>query len=245
MIDPHLFHATLETGYVTQMPILVGLLGRILWQTAQKQGRRQFQIVLWPLIDDGPGEAVVDAQREILLDRQQFDNVILAVGDHFEAVHRRYGMIANVVADTDASIEHFHRQMLHVAVVQQNAILLRAAEHDGHVRLGLRAQRFHFDERIVVHKTDAGQIFAPFARIAGHTFAHVIRGLWIWLEADAMFALVVLARRRLRIHHGHHWGALAEFARIFFRAFARVIVDAVHTGAPILAHVILAIVDIL
>lgn len=188
---------------------------------------------------------MIDAQRKVLLDGQQFDNVILAVGDHFETVHRRHRMIANVIADANATIEQFHGQMLHMTVVQQNAILLCAAKHNCHIRLWLGAQRLHFHKRIVVHETDAGQIFASLARITGHTLAHIVRRLWIGLEANTVLALVILARRRLRIHHSDHWGAFAEFSRILFRTFACVVVDAVDTGAAVLAHMILAIVNVL
>lgn len=122
---------------------------------------------------------------------------------------------------------------------------MRAAEYDRDICLGLRAQRFHFDERIVVHETDAGQVFAPFARVAGHTFAHIVRRQWIRLEAYTVLALMILARGRLRVHHGNQWRAFAEFASEFVWAFAHVVVDAVDANASILAHVVLAVVNIL
>lgn len=48
----------------------------------------------------------------------------------------------------------------------------------------------------------------------------------------------------MRIHHSDHWRSLAKFASEFLRALANVIVDAVHADAAILAHVVLAIVDV-
>lgn len=53
--------------------------------------------------------------------------------------------------------------MFGMTVVQQNPVFLRRREHDSDVRLGFRPQRFQFDERRVVHETQAGQIFATFA----------------------------------------------------------------------------------
>lgn len=56
---------------------------------------------------------------------------------------------------------------------------------------------------------------------------------------------MILARRRLRIHHRHHRRSLAEFPGEVARAFADVVVDAVDTGSAVLTHVILAVVDVL
>lgn len=59
-----------------------------------------------------------------------------------------------------------------------------------------------------------------------------------------MFALVVLARRGLWIHHCDHRSALAEFASKVIGTTASVVVDSVHTSSAVLAHVILAVVNI-
>lgn len=56
---------------------------------------------------------------------------------------------------------------------------------------------------------------------------------------------MVLAWRRLRIHHCHHWCALAELSGEVGRTFAHVIVDAVDATSAILTHVILAVVNVL
>lgn len=55
---------------------------------------------------------------------------------------------------------------------------------------------------------------------------------------------MILAGRRLRIHHGNQWCAFAEFPGKFVRTFAHVIVDAVDANATILTHVILAVVNV-
>jgi len=78
-------------------------------------------------------------------------------------VHRRDGIVSHVVADPDTAVEQFDGQMFGMTVVQQNPVFLRRREHDGDVRLGFRPQRFQFDERRVVHETQAGQVFATFA----------------------------------------------------------------------------------
>lgn len=56
---------------------------------------------------------------------------------------------------------------------------------------------------------------------------------------------MVLAWRRLRIHHCHHWRALAELSGEVGRTLAHVIVDAVDAASAVLTHVILAVVDVL
>lgn len=56
---------------------------------------------------------------------------------------------------------------------------------------------------------------------------------------------MVLAGRRLRVHHRHHRRALTEFAGEVARTFAHVVVDAVDTASAVLTHVILAVVNVL
>ena len=94
-------------------------------------------------------------------------------------------------------------------------------------------------------ETDAGQVLATFARISWVTLADVVRREWIWLEANTVFAFVILTGRRLWIHHRDHRRSFAEFTGVFLRAFAVIIVDAIHANATILAHVILAVINIL
>lgn len=118
MVDPHLLHAALEAGQIAEVPIFVRLLARFGWQSAQEQRRREFEIVLAALVDDGTGQSSVHAQREVLFDCQQLDHVVLAVGDHFEAVHRRDRVVAHIIADPNAPVEQFDGQMLDGAVVQ-------------------------------------------------------------------------------------------------------------------------------
>lgn len=95
-----------------------------------------------------------------------------------------------------------------------------------------------------MHETDARQVFAPFARVSGHAFAHIVRRQWVRLEAYAVFAFVVLAWRSLRIHHGNQRCTFAEFAGKFVRTLAHVIVDAIDANATILAHMILTVVNV-
>lgn len=96
-----------------------------------------------------------------------------------------------------------------------------------------------------MHKAQTGQILATFARISRRAFTNIIWHCWIGLETNTMFALVVLARWRLWVHHCNHWSSLTEFARILFGTLALVIVDTVHTGSTILTHMTLAIVNVL
>lgn len=93
-------------------------------------------------------------------------------------------------------------------------------------------------------KTDAGQVFAPLARIAWMTLAEIIRASGIGLKADAMLALMILARRCLGIHHGYHVVALTIFPCKIIGTLADIIIDTIDTGATILAHMILAIVNV-
>lgn len=245
MIDPYLLHAALKAGQVAYLPVLISLLGRLHGQTAQKHGRGQLQIIIGALIDDGACQAAINAQRKILLDGQQLNRMIFAIGNHLKAVHRGHRIVADIIANAYASIEQLDGQMGVLSIVHEYAILLGAAEHNGDIRLRPRAQRLQFDKRIVVDKTDAGQILAPFARIAGMALAQIVGASGIWLEADAVLALVILAGRSLRIHHGDHVVTLTVFARKIVGALANIIIDAVDAGAAILAHMILAVIDVI
>lgn len=60
-----------------------------------------------------------------------------------------------------------------------------------------------------------------------------------------MFALVVLARRCLWVHHGHHWGSLAELSSEIIWTTTSVIVDAIDTSTSVLTHVVLAVINVL
>lgn len=60
-----------------------------------------------------------------------------------------------------------------------------------------------------------------------------------------MLAFVMLTRRCLRIHHGYHWRSLAELASKLLRTFAGIIINTVQTTSSVLAHMVLAIVNIL
>lgn len=244
VVDPHLLHATLETGQIAYLPILVGLLGRLHGQTAQEHGCCELEIIIRSLIDDGACQATIDTQREVFLDGQQLDSMILAIGNHLEAIHGRHRVIAHIVADTNATIEQFHSQMCILAIVHKDAVLFGTAKDNGYICLGPRTQRFQFHKGIVVDEADAGQILAPLARIARMTLAQIVRAGGIGLEAYTMFALMVLARRCLWIHHGDHVVALTVLARKVIGALAEVIIDAIHTAASILAHMILAIVNV-
>lgn len=75
-------------------------------------------------------------------------------------------------------------------------------------------------------------------------FAQIVGAGGIWLEAHAVLALVVLAWRCLRIHHGDQVVALTVFSGKVIRALADVVVNAIDAGAAILTHVILAVIDV-
>lgn len=90
----------------------------------------------------------------------------------------------------------------------------------------------------------AGKILASFSGITWTAFANVVSAGWIRLEANAKLALVLLARRGLRVEHCHHRCSFAELSGELRRTFTNVVVDAINTGSSVLAHVIDAIVNI-
>jgi len=96
-----------------------------------------------------------------------------------------------------------------------------------------------------VDEADAGEVLAPLSSVSRMTPAQIVAALGIWLEADTVLALVVLARRRLWVHHRDHVVALTVLARVIVRAATLVVVDAVNTGSAVLAHVVLAVVDVI
>jgi hypothetical protein len=55
---------------------------------------------------------------------------------------------------------------------------------------------------------------------------------------------MLLTGRGLWVHLCNHWLYLTELPREFCGAFARVLVDPVHAGAAILAHVVQAVVHV-
>lgn len=59
-----------------------------------------------------------------------------------------------------------------------------------------------------------------------------------------MHTLVMLARGCLRVHQGYLRWNFAKFPREIARTHALVIVHPVHAGSAILAHVILAVIDV-
>lgn len=120
-----------------------------------------------------------------------------------------------------------------------------AAEHDRDIRLWFHPQRLHLDETVVLHEAQTGQVLASFARITRRALADVVRTGWVRLETHAVLAFVVLARRGLWVHHRDHRSALAEFPSKIVGTATSVIIYSVHAGSAVLAHVILAIVDIL
>lgn len=132
-----------------------------------------------------------------------------------------------------------------ISIVHQHAVVLRRAENYGNIRFRLHSERLHFDEAVVVEESQRCQILAALSGVAGIAFAHVVGGRGVGLEADAEFALVVLAGRRLRVHHRDHWRAFAELAGKLARTLAVVGVNAVYADTSVLAHVIFAIVNVL
>ena len=72
-----------------------------------------------------------------------------------------------------------------------------------------------------------------FTWITGCTLAHIAVASRR-LKTDSMFAIVLLARGRLRVQLIHHGFNLTKCAAEFWGAFAGVFVDTVHTSAAIL-----------
>ena len=81
------FDASAEAGRVAKLPLAGRLLGRVGGQTADEERGAQTQVLVFAFVDHGPGVALVDAQREILLLRQQLDRVASTVRNRFVATN--------------------------------------------------------------------------------------------------------------------------------------------------------------
>lgn len=94
-----------------------GYVGDFGCDTTNVHRRDELQIFPRALVYDAPGWTTINSHREVLLDRQKFSHVGLTIGDHLVTIHRRRGIISNVIRDSDASIEQFDGYVLAVLTV--------------------------------------------------------------------------------------------------------------------------------
>ena len=133
--------------------------------------------------------------------------------------------------------------MLVVAVIKEDAIFLLRGEGDGHIGSGLHVEGLELHEGCVVEEAEAGEILASLAGVTWGALADVIIGPRL-VHADPVLAVVLLTRRGLGVEVRHHRLDLAELARVLRRTLARVLVHLVSTRAPVLTHVIGAVINI-
>ena len=88
------------------MPLLDGLLSDGSRNSGDVERRpADGEVLVLAVVDDGAREAVVDAQREVLLDRQELDRVVVPVSQQLVAEHGAHGVVADVVGHSDPSAE--------------------------------------------------------------------------------------------------------------------------------------------
>lgn len=183
------------------MPVSEGFLSRFVGDASNVERRRQSEGVFVSLVDDGTRETSIDAEGEVLLHGQQFSDVVLPVGHLLEAVYSRYGVVSDIVTDAYSPVKQLCGDVLRFAsVVHQDTVLLFRRKNYCYVRFRFRPQRLQLDEGVVVEETDGRQVLAKLSGIARGALADVVVRPGR-LEADAVLALVMLARTGLRIHH--------------------------------------------
>ena len=169
--------------------------------------------------------------------------MVLPVREDLVAEHGAHWVVPDVVGNPDPAPEELDGQVLVVANVEQHSVLLLCCERDRYICLRLHIQRFQFNVGDVVQEAQAGEILAPLAAVARSALADVV-GASRDVHADSVLAIVLLARRRLWVEMRHHRFDLAELASELSRALASVLVRPVTTSAPVLAHVVGAVVNI-
>lgn len=88
------------------MPLLDGLLSDGSRNSGDVQrSPADAEVLVLAVVDDRAREAVVDAQGEVLLDRQELNGVVVAVGQQLVAEHGAHGVVADVVGDANSSSE--------------------------------------------------------------------------------------------------------------------------------------------
>ena len=253
----NLLETAVEAGRVPEVPKLEGLLPGLLGHTSQEH--RLVHLVIKSdlmtsevshleefvvaLVDDGPGQASVHAESEVLLDGEQLHPVVLPVREDLVAEHCAHWVVPDVVGNPDPAPEELDGQVLVVANVEQHSVLLLRCERDCYICLRLHIQRFQFNVGDVVQEAQAGEILAPLAAVARSALADVVRASGD-VHADPVLAIVLLARRCLWVEMRHHRFDLAELAGELSRALASVLVRPVTTSAPVLAHVVCAVVNV-
>ena len=169
--------------------------------------------------------------------------MVLPVREDLVAEHCAHWVVPNVIRDSDSPPEQLDSQVLVVADIKQHSVLLLRGKGDGHIRLGLHIERLEFHIGDVVEEAQAGEILATLAAVARSAFADVVVASGN-VHADSVLAIMLLARRRLRVEMSNHRFNLAELAGELSRAFASVLVRSVTTGAPVLAHMVCTVVNV-
>ena len=77
--------------------------------------------------------------------------------------HIRHGVIADIVADPEPSLEELHCQVLGAAVVEQDATLGPRQHHQGDVGRGQGLQCRKLEVRVVTREAETGQVLTVFA----------------------------------------------------------------------------------
>ena len=243
VVDVHLLQAPVEAGGVAEVPQFQGLLAGLLGDTGEVHRLVHLQELIVALVDDGPRQAAVHPQGEVLLDGEELDPVVLAVRQDLVAEHGAHRVVPNVVGDSDPPSEELHRQMLVVPDVQQHTILLLRGKRDRHIGLGFHIERLQLYVGDIVEEAETGEVLAALAAVPRGALADVVGAAWD-VHADAVLAVVLLARRGLWVEVGHHRLDLAELAGEVCRALARVLVGAVSARAAVLAHVVGTVVNV-
>ena len=94
-----------------------------------------------------------------------------------------------------------------------------------------------------MQEAQTGHIFTSLATITRGTFTDVVIGPRL-VHTYAVFTVVLLTRAGLLIQTSNQWLNLTKLARKLWRTLARVFVDAVTTRAPVLTHVVSAVVNV-
>lgn len=139
------------------------LFARVGGHPRDVDGLPQVQVFVLSFVDDGSGEAAVHAEGELLPHGQYLHLVQSAVGNDLVAEHCRHGVVSYVVRHPDPPPEELHGQVLVLASVEDDAVLLSRRELDGNIGRRLHVQRLHLDVGRVVNEAQARQVFAPLA----------------------------------------------------------------------------------
>lgn len=148
-------------------------------------------------------------------------------------VHCRRGIITNIITDSYSSQKQFHCNVLTLAVIHKDTILLHRWQDNRNVGFGFCAEGLKLNPGSITRNTDACQDFASFPRVAWGTFTSVVwtvRGQ----ETEAMHTVIILTRWCLWIEHCHAGKDLTIATAELIRALTSILVNTVRTSSSIL-----------